>query len=144
MAKPTQASAQIEIAAGMGLVWDTITDIESWPSWNHDVRNAKLKGPVAPGTQFVWKAGPGTVTSTFVTLERPGLIVWHGRTMGVVARHTWTLSSSGANTVVRTDETWEGILVTLMRGPMTKALQKAIDDGLTYLQAEAERRNLSR
>jgi len=139
MSSPIKATAQIEIGAEPAIVWDVITDIERWPRWNPDVHAARLKGALAVGTEFVWKAGPGTVTSRFTALERPSLIVWRGKTLGVTAEHTWHLEVQGYFTTVRTEETWEGLLVTLLRGKMQKALQKAIDDGLAYLKAEAER-----
>jgi hypothetical protein len=35
---------------------------------------------------------------------------------------------------------WEGLLVRILPGPLRKSLQKAMDDGLGHLKAEAERR----
>ena len=138
MSRPANAESQIEISAEPGIVWDVITAIESWPNWNKDVRNAVLHGPLAEGTTFTWKAGPGTVTSRFARLERPTTIVWTGKTLGVTAEHTWRLQSIDGGTRVNTEESWVGLLVTLLRGTMTKALQKALDDGLKYLKIEAE------
>ncbi len=41
--------------------------------------------------------------------------------------------------MVRSAESWDGLIVRLLRRSMTKSLQKAIDSGLQHLKIEAER-----
>jgi hypothetical protein len=41
---------------------------------------------------------------------------------------------------VRTEESWQGILVRILRGRMQKNLEGVLEDGLKRLGAEAERR----
>ncbi len=139
---PAVAHSEIEVAAPPEIVWAVLTDVESWPSWNPDVKSASLEGPLTKGAQFRWKAGPGTITSTLQSVEPPRLIVWTGKTFGIKAIHVHRFEPQGetGSTIVRSEESWEGLLVRLLRGSMTKTLQKATDSGIRHLKTEAESR----
>ena len=41
---------------------------------------------------------------------------------------------------MRTEESYEGLVTRLFRGPIKKTLDRALADGLGYLKAEVERR----
>jgi uncharacterized protein YndB with AHSA1/START domain len=140
---PVVAAAEIEVEADAETVWDVLTAIEDWPSWNPAVRSASLGGPVAEESEFRWKAGPGTITSTIRQVERPTLIGWTGKSLGLGAVHVWRLESEGERTLVKTEESWAGLPARLLRGRMQKLLQKELDDGLRHLKDEAERRAAS-
>ena len=139
---PAVARGAIEVAAPPEIVWAVLTDVESWPSWNPEVKSASFEGPLTNGAQFRWKAGPGTITSTLQSVEPPRLIVWTGKTFGIKAIHVHRLEPhrDTGSTIVKSEESWEGLLVRLVRRPMTKTLQKATDSGLRHLKTEAERR----
>ena len=137
---PAIARAEAEIAADPETVWEILTGFEAWPSWNPDVASVALDGDVAEGTVFRWKTGRATITSTLRQVERPRAVAWTGRTTGIDAVHVWRLEPRDGGTLVRTEESWQGLLVRLLTGPMRKSLQKAVDGGLQHLKAEAERR----
>jgi carbon monoxide dehydrogenase subunit G len=137
---PVIASGQIEIAADPETVWGVISDLQRWPSWNPAVKSVELDGEVAEGSVFRWKAGPGTITSTLREVDRPRAIGWTGKTLGIAAVDVYRLEPKGAGTLVRTEESWDGLLARLLRGRMRKTLQGSIDSGLAHLKAEAERR----
>ena len=137
---PVVAESQIEIAAPPGAVFDAIADFERWPTWNPDVKSMSLDGPLAEGTMFRWKAGPGTITSTLRCVERPSRIAWTGKTLGIHAVHVWRLEANDGQTRAITAESWTGWLPRLLRGPLRKQLQKALDNGLPRLEIEAKRR----
>ena len=59
---PAVARGEIKIAAPPDVVWRILSDISNWPNWNPEVKAATLEGPLAPGTHFSRKAGPGTIT----------------------------------------------------------------------------------
>jgi hypothetical protein len=40
---------------------------------------------------------------------------------------------------VRTEESYDGIVARVLRGPIQKTLDRGLDDGLRYLKAEVER-----
>ncbi len=137
---PAIARAEAEIAADPETVWEILTGFEAWPSWNPDVASVALDGEVAEGTVFRWKTGRATITSTLRQVERPRAVAWTGKTTGIDAVHIWRLEPRDGGTLVRTEESWQGLLVRLLAGPMRKSLQKAVDGDLQHLKAEAERR----
>jgi uncharacterized protein YndB with AHSA1/START domain len=137
---PVVSRSEIEIAAPPDAVWVVLTDFERWPSWLRDIKSMSIEGPVAAGTVFRWKAGPGTITSTIQLVEQPRLIAWTGRTLGINAIHFWNLEERDGATFVRTAESYEGLVARLLRRSLQKTLDQALDDGLQDLKAEVERR----
>ena len=49
---PVVASDQIDVNADPGTVWEVISAIGAWPSWNPAVKTASLNGPLAEGTSL--------------------------------------------------------------------------------------------
>jgi len=137
---PVVARSQVRIAADPESVWELLTDLERWPTWKSDVRSVALHGALRPGTIFVWKAGPGTITSTLQEVDRPRAIGWTGSTFGVKAIDAFRLEASGDGTLVSEAESWEGFVARLFPRRLRKTLQSSLDDGLAELKAEAERR----
>jgi len=138
---PVVAASDIEIAASPETVWDVLTDIEHWPGWNPDVKSMSFSGEVAEGSHFRWKGGPVTITSTVRRVERPRLIGWTGKTLGIDALHVYRLEPRDGNTLVRTEESYDGLIARAFRGRVQKMLKDALDAGLRHLKAEAERRS---
>jgi uncharacterized protein YndB with AHSA1/START domain len=137
---PVVGRSEIEISAPPDAVWDVLTDFGRWPSWLRDVKSMSIEGPVAAETVFRWKAGPGTITSTIQRVERPRLIAWTGRTLGIDAIHFWHFEERDGGTFVRTEESYEGLTARLLRRSLQRTLDTALDDGLQDLKAEVERR----
>lgn len=137
---PVVGAGEIVISAVPETIWDVLATIERWPEWNPDVKWVSIEGAVAEGTQFRWKSGPGTLTSTLQQVDRPRLIAWTGRTFGIDAVHVWRLDPRDGTTVVRTEESFDGLVARLFRRPLRKTLAGALDRGLRHLKAEAERR----
>ncbi len=143
---PVIAAGEIEIAADPTVVWDVIAGINRWPNWNPDVKSAHLGGELFPGARFRWRARTGqgvhvTIASTIQKVERPRTLAWTGKILGIKAIHIWRLEQKGDRSVVRTKESWEGLLPRIFRSPMQKMLKNSICAGLRSLKAEAERRS---
>ncbi len=68
---PVKGAADAEIDAAPELVWDVLTALESWPSWNPDIRSIAVDSPLREGTTFRWKAGPATIPSTVRDVDAP-------------------------------------------------------------------------
>ena len=136
-----RSKREVEIAVLPEVVWDVLTGFEQWPEWNPDVKSMSFEGPVEPGSQFRWKAGPGTIVSTLDRIEPPRYIAWRGRTLTIDAIHEWRLESRDGGTHVETEESYSGLLARLMRGPLQKTLDSALEQGLGHLKREAERRS---
>jgi uncharacterized protein YndB with AHSA1/START domain len=125
---PVRSRREIGIAAPPEVVWDVLTHFEEWPQWNHEVKSMSFDGPVAPGSEFRWKAGPGTIVSTLEQVEPPRLISWRGRTMSIKAMHEWHLEQRDAGTSVQTEETFSGLFARLFRGQLQKTLDKSLEE----------------
>lgn len=137
---PVVGASEIEVAAAPEAVWDVLTAFDRWPSWNPDVKSMSMQGAVVEGSVFRWKAGPGTITSTIRRVEPPRLIAWTGKTLGIRAIHFWWLEPRDGRTFVRTEESFDGLVARLFGGPVQKALDSGLEDGLRHLKAEVERR----
>lgn len=136
---PAIALAEAEILAWPEAVWDLIAGIERWPEWNPDVKSAVLDGPLAEGSTFRWKAGPSTITSRLIAVERPHLIAWTGSTLGIRAVHVWRVRSLDGSSAVRSEESWEGVLPSILRGMLRRSLRQSLEAGVAHLKTEAER-----
>jgi len=136
---PVLARAKIEIDAEPDNVWAIMADIEAWPRWNPEVKDASLRGELKPGTQFQWKAGPGKITSLLQNVEPPHLLAWTGKIMGINAIHVFRIDAVDLKTIVETEESWDGLLSHAMHGRMQEMLESSLNSGLEYLKTEAER-----
>ncbi len=137
---PVVGASEVVISADPETVCDVLAAIDGWPVWNPDVKWVEVEGDIAEGTQFRWKSGPGTVTSTLRRVERPHLIAWTGRTFGIDAVHVWRFEPSEGGTLVRTEESFDGLVARVFRRPLRKTLNRALESGLRHLKVEAERR----
>jgi uncharacterized membrane protein len=135
---PVVVSRTIDVMAPVEAVWRVLADIEQWPSWNRAVASVSLDGDVAPGTHFAWRAGPSTIRSTLLQVERPSFMAWSGRTLGLQAIHVFALMANGESTEVRTEESYTGLVAWLLRIPLRRALARALGDGLEDLKLRAE------
>jgi hypothetical protein len=135
---PVLSSADLEIDAPIQVVWEVLTAIDRWPAWNPDVKAASLHGTLATGSTFRWKAGPATISSTLEHVEPPTLIAWSGKTLGIRAIHVWRLEQRNGATLVRTEESYEGLVARVFRRSLQKTLHKALADGVRHLKAAAE------
>jgi hypothetical protein len=140
---PATAIVEAFIAAPLGLVWSVQTNIGEWDRWNPEMAHVDLRGPLAPGTEFRWKSGGASITSTIQELEPQRRIAWTGRTFGMRAAHVWTFTEQQGGVLVRTEESLEsfdGLVVRLFPGPMRRMLASSLQKWLSALRAECERR----
>ena len=137
---PVSSRRELEIAAPPEVVWDVLTGFEQWPTWNPEVKSMSIAGPVAPDTEFRWKAGPGTIVSTIEQVDPPSSIRWRGRTLSIKAIHDWRFEPRDGGTHVETHETFSGVLARVLRGSLQKTLDRSLEEGLQALKREAERR----
>jgi len=137
---PVVGSSEIEIAVPPKLAWDVLTDFQSWPSWNPAVTEVSMNGGHTEGSTFRWRAGPGTITSTIQEVDAPRRIVWSGTSFGIKAIHVHTLEGQNGGTLVRTEESYDGLVARVLHGRLKKTLNATLEGGLASLKAEAERR----
>jgi uncharacterized protein YndB with AHSA1/START domain len=137
---PATAEGELQIDADTQTVFSVIAALDQWPSWNPDVKSVRVEGPVQPGTVFRWKAGPSSLTSTLQVVDPPTEIAWTGTTMAIKAVHVFWFQASDGGTLARSEESWEGLLPSLLKGYSRRTLDKGIRSVLAHLKAEAERR----
>jgi len=138
---PAVARREIKIKARPEEVWAIHTDIDGWWKWNADINESKLNGQLIEGATFAWKSRGSDISSTIEVLEPGRCIGWSGRTLGARAVHVWTLEAAGEETLVRTEESMEGWLVSLLRGMMRKRLDQSLNAWLVDLKNEVEMGN---
>jgi uncharacterized protein YndB with AHSA1/START domain len=136
---PVSSAAEALIDAPIDRVWAVLTAIEAWPTWNPDVKSAALEGPFAEGSTFRWKAGPGTITSRLEHIDAPRLVAWTGKTLGIRAVHVWRLAEQDGQTLVRSEESYDGLVAGVLRGRLQRMLDTTLADGAEYLKLEAEK-----
>lgn len=137
---PATAEGEIQIAASPETVWEVISAIEAWPSWNPDVKSIALDGPLAPGSVFRWESGPASLTSRLEVVDAPREIGWTGRTMGIRAVHVFRFEPNDQGTLARSQESWQGVVASLLKGYSRRTLERGIGSVLGLLKTEAERR----
>jgi uncharacterized protein YndB with AHSA1/START domain len=137
---PVVGSCEVEIATSPNDAWEVLTEIGRWPSWNPAVKSVSFGGEVGEGAAFRWKSGPGTITSTIRNVEPPRRIAWTGTTFGIRAIHVHTFEPRAGGTLVRTEESYDGLVARLFRRRLQSVLDATLEDELQHLKAEAERR----
>ena len=135
---PVKATGRIIINAPLQKVWSLMSDINQWPSWNLNIKEANLEGQLKPGTLFRWKSGPGMITSRLTVVDPEQTIAWSGKSMGITAIHITHFEKKENSTIVITEESFDGVLVHLFKGYMQKTLDKATLSSLKILKATAE------
>jgi hypothetical protein len=137
---PATAAGEKFIEADPEIVFSVISAIEDWPSWSTDVKSTSLEGAVEPGAVFRWKAGGVSLTSTLQVVEPPREIGWTGKAMSIKAVHTFSFDPKDGGTLARSEESWAGVIPSLLKAYSRRTLEKGIGAFLSDLKAEAERR----
>lgn len=137
---PVVESQTIAIPLPPREVWAVLTDLDSWPRWNPGVTRMERRGPVAPGTEFLWVGGGTAIRSRFEDVDAPARVVWTGVTRGIAAVHVWEFRQSGDGTQVVTTESFAGWLPRLAPWLLRRVLSRTLAAGLLALKGEAERR----
>lgn len=139
---PVIAKNQLEIAASAETVWATLTQIQHWPDWQKEVKKTVVHGEIKQGTKFFWKAGGLSFKSQIHTSVPASAFGWTGTTIGTSAIHNWFLEAKGNNTLVRVEESLEGIFPRLFTRFFQKSLDTGIMKNLQELKSAAEIRKL--
>ncbi|MEU6431261.1 MFS transporter [Microbispora sp. NPDC046973] len=126
------------IDAPLDRVWALHTGIDAWPSWNTDIEQAALNGPVEPGSSFRWRTHGLEVTSTVYEVVPGERIVWGGPAGGIDGIHVWSFTADGDSVTVRTEESWSGAPVDAAAEQLGQALHESLESWLAALKGRAE------
>jgi hypothetical protein len=136
---PVICSKSITISAEGEKVWDILTNIDKWASWQTDISQPILNGDLLPNTTFDWKTGGAKIHSTIHTVEPLSYFGWTGKTFGMFAIHNWALREVNGQTEVSVDESMEGFLTNLFKKSFNKNLEKGMQNWLELLKIECEK-----
>ena len=107
---PVVLAAEVQIPAPADVVWNVPTNVQEWPKWHPGIRSVDADRPPGLEMTFRWRPGPYQIESTVLEFEPQERIGWTGRSLGVAARHVWTIRPNAGGAVVHTDESMTGLL----------------------------------
>ncbi|WP_261305489.1 SRPBCC family protein [Paenibacillus andongensis] len=128
----------IVINAPLQTVWRLQTGIDQWPTWQKDITQAQLSGPIAAGSSFNWETHGLPVISTIREVDPMRRIVWGGPALGIDGVHVWTFTTTPNGVVVHTTESWDGPPVAADPDGMRAALTSSLTAWLAALKTTAE------
>ena len=135
---PVISTGQIQINAPLSAVWETLTNINNWPAWQKNITETVVHGNIQEGTAFDWKAGGLSFKSKIHTSIPQSGFGWTGTTFGASAIHNWTFEARGNTTIVKVQESLQGVFPKLFRGSFQKNLNAGVVTSLKELKAAAE------
>ncbi|XGW00162.1 MAG: SRPBCC family protein [Leptolyngbya sp. BL-A-14] len=136
---PAIARHEMLIHASSQKVWQLLTDINHWSTWYPTISESKLEGLLQSGSTFRWKSGGTTIQSTLQDVEPHHRLTWTGRALGTRAIHVWILEPQTDGVLVKTEESFDGWLVGLLKGMMQKTLDTSLQAWLERLKQTAEK-----
>jgi len=135
---PAIARHEIIINADCKKIWELLTNINQWTVWHPNISESKLEGRFEPGVTFRWKSDGTAILSTLQEVKPQRRLSWTGKVIGTQAIHVWILEPQENGVLVRTEESFDGWLVRLLRGMMQKTLDTSLQTWLTLLKQKAE------
>lgn len=135
---PVKSMNQIEIDAPIDTVWKILTNIRSWADWQKAVSETEVHGGIKEGTQFNWKAGGLSFKSTIHTVKSKSMFGWTGTTFGASAIHNWTFVEINGKTMVKVEESLQGVFPRLFRSYFQRNLDSGVITNLEELKAASE------
>ena len=135
---PLVVRRAIRIHAPIERVWRLHTDVNGWTTWQPDIDAAHVDGPLVPGRVFHWSTAGLSVASTVYAISAPRRILWGGPAHGITGIHEWTFEPDGAETAVRTAESWDGEPVVADLENLRIALDASLASWLDHLRKIAE------
>ncbi|WP_256006736.1 SRPBCC family protein [Pedobacter deserti] len=132
---PVKSRHQIQISTDLNMVWELLTGIDKWPSWNSDISEAFLHGPLTSGTAFTWKSGASRICSEIHHFAKNKSFGWKGSFFGVKAIHYWSLEEKDGMVTVTTEESMEGFLAKLLAGMLQRKLDKSLLNWLDCMKS---------
>lgn len=128
----------IEIEASQEIVWQIQTGVEQWPTWQKDITQVRLSGPIAIGSTFWWETHGLQIVSTILEVDPMKRIVWGGPAHGIEGVHVWNITPSPKGVIVHTTESWDGPPVAADPDGMRAALMASLNAWLAALKSTAE------
>lgn len=136
---PVRSKGEIKIEAPLEEVWQILTSINNWPSWQSEVTESNLNGEPKEGAEFKWKAGGLSFSSEIHTNHSLKEFGWTGKTFGASAIHNWFFTEENGETVIKVEESLQGVFPQLFKKYFQKSLDNGIAVNLKDLKRAAEK-----
>jgi len=134
-------SSSATIDAPAEAVWDILTDLRSWPTWNTTVVSSEGTVAVGESVKVTVTANPGCAFAVKVTaLEAPRRMVWAGgMPLGLFrGTRTYLLDDAAGSTVFTMDEVYTGPMAGLITRSIPD-LAPSFEEFAACLKARSER-----
>lgn len=135
---PLVAHKEIFINAPLQTVWQIQSDINGWNDWQTDISRSQFDGELKPNAVFKWISGGFTVTSTLQEVVLQQRLAWSGKSLGSVAKHIWLFKAQEGGTLVTTEESMEGWMISLFKPFAPGFLDKSLEVWTQNLKKKAE------
>lgn len=135
-AAPLTTASSIVVNAPVERVWEAMSDLRSWPTWNPAIHMLDL-GAVMPDAPFTWRLGGATVRARFAVVDPGRELTWTGLSLVFKAVDRHVLEPvPGGRTRVTVEESLAGPLLPLIYG--TSRLRRGHEQWLTALKTFVE------
>lgn len=141
-AAPVTARAEIDVAADERIVWATLADVASWPTWDPSVRHVTFDADLERGTTFRYASVLGSISCRLTRVEAPRELAWDGRLLTMTLRQAFHVEPAESGSRVSVDASLSGVLARLFRGRLQARLQAELDSVAQLLKLEAEVRSV--
>jgi hypothetical protein len=133
---PVRASHEIRVDAPVERVWELLSDVSGWGTWDPAVHDVHLDSTVAEDARFAWGNGRARIKSRFAVVDSARELTWTGVFSGAKAvdRHVLEATDDGA-TRIRCEESMAGPLLVLFYN--SAKLQADTEQWLTTLKTAA-------
>lgn len=133
-----EVTAEIDVPVSPAVVWDVLTDVESYPQWNTLL---SVSGSYSVGTTVSARLSmPGLPTvplrPEITAVEPERALRWRSELFGIAAEHAFLLEPTADGTRFVQTETFEGALV----GPIVGRLERRIRRGFEQMNVGLRRR----
>jgi uncharacterized protein YndB with AHSA1/START domain len=135
---PVLARHEIDIHAPVDEVWRLHTEVNAWTTWQTDITDARMDGPMEPGASFSWSSFDFPVTSTVYEVTGHERILWGGTANGITGIHEWIFEATPEGVHVVTNESFSGAPVEAARESMQQLLDASLVAWLAHLKRAAE------
>ncbi len=133
--------ASVEIRAPKKDVWTALIQAKEWPEWNREIKSVSVDETLGLGKKFVWGPAFPKIKSEVVLCLPESRLVWVGTMLHFKAIHSWKLIEKEGQTLVLTEESLNGAMVTWIFGQ--RKLNDNLKNWLAFLKQRVERDTLN-
>ena len=137
---PVQAAATADIAAGVEDVWAVLSDVAAWESIYPEIKDVTVEGPVAAGTSFSFRTGPGRIEAEIGICAAPERLAFTGSGMGATSTYVFELAGDDTQCTLTAQQSMSGLAARTMRRMLQAIADSSLHDWTSAIKVEAEAR----